>query len=50
MEVDNHKTGHSLAGVIGGKAETADGFKNYKALKGADFYWDEENISEFVQN
>ena len=50
MEVDKHKVGPSLAGIIGRKAGTANGFKKYKALKGADFSWDEENISEFVQN
>jgi cytochrome c2 len=50
MEVDKHKIGPSLAGIIGRKAGTANGFKKYKALKGADFSWDEENISEFVQN
>jgi cytochrome c len=50
MEVDKHKIGPSLAGIMGRKAGTANGFKKYKALKGADFSWDEENISEFVQN
>jgi cytochrome c2 len=50
MEVDKHKIGPSLAGIMGSKAGTANGFKKYKALKGADFSWDEENISEFVQN
>ena len=50
MDAGKHKMGPSLAGIMGRKAGTVDGFKKYKALKGADFSWDEENISEFVQN
>ena len=50
MEVGKNKIGPSLAGIIGRKAGTADGFKKYKALKGADFSWDEASIGEFVQN
>jgi len=44
-----HKIGPSLAGVIGRKAGSTD-FKKYKALKGADFTWDEENISKWIAN
>jgi cytochrome c2 len=50
MEVGRHKIGPSLAGVIGRKAGAADGFKKYKALKSADFSWDEASIGEFIQN
>lgn len=45
-----HKMGPSLAGIMGKKAGTVDGFKKYKALKDADFVWDEDNLSDWVKN
>ena len=50
MDAGKNKMGPSLAGIIGRKAGTADGYKKYKALKGANFSWDEATIGEFVQN
>ena len=45
-----HKIGPSLAGVIGRKAGTAEGFKRYKGLKGADWTWDETTLDEYLTN
>ena len=44
-----HKTGPSLAGIVGRKAGSTD-FKRYKGLKGADFEWDEEKLDKFLEN
>lgn len=49
VEAGKHKIGPSLAGIIGKKAGTSD-FKKYKALKGADFVWDEDNLSDWIEN
>jgi cytochrome c len=48
LDAGKHKIGPSLAGIIGRKAGTADGFTKYKALKGADFVWDDDNIAEWI--
>ena len=43
--------GPSLYGVIGRKAGTAEGFKNYSpAMKKTDIVWTEENIAEYLAN
>lgn len=47
MDAGEHKVGPSLAGIIGRQAGSTD-FKNYKALKGADFTWNTENIGEWI--
>lgn len=47
IEAGKHMTGPSLAGVIGRKAGSTD-FGSYKALAGADFTWDENNLSEWI--
>ncbi len=47
-EAGKHKIGPSLAGIVGRKAGTVDGFTKYKALKGADFVWDSATISEWI--
>jgi len=49
VEKGKHKIGPSLAGIMGRKAGTTD-FKKYKALKGADFTWDEDNMSDWIEN
>jgi cytochrome c len=49
IEPGKHKVGPSLAGVIGRKAGSTD-FTHYKALKGADFTWDEAKIGEWITN
>ena len=45
-----HKMGPSLAGVFGRKAGTAEGYKKYKGLKGADWIWDTASLDEFLTN
>lgn len=47
IEPGKHKIGPSLAGVVGRKAGSTD-FSKYKALKGADFTWDEETIDKWI--
>ena len=42
-EKGKHKIGPSLAGIIGKKAGSSN-FKKYKALKAADWTWDEDNL------
>ncbi len=49
MEAGKHKIGPSLAGIVGKKAGSTD-FKKYKALKGADFSWDEDTLSAWITN
>ena len=50
IKVGKHKIGPSLAGVVGRKAGTAEGFKRYKGLKGADWTWDEATLDEYLTN
>ena len=50
LEVRKNKIGPSLSDILGRKSETAEGYKKYKALKGADFYWDEASVGELAQN
>ena len=50
IKAGKHKIGPSLAGVIGRKAGTAEGFKRYKGLKGADWTWDEATLNEYLTN
>ncbi|MEE8393600.1 MAG: c-type cytochrome [Rhodospirillales bacterium] len=50
-----HKIGPSLFGVYGRKAGTAEGFNNgkkrdYKALKGADWVWDDKSLDGWLEN
>ena len=43
--------GPSLNGVIGRKAGTADGFKNYSpSMQKADIVWTEENLDKYLAN
>jgi len=49
-EAGKHKIGPSLAGVVGRKAGSVSDFTKYKALAGADWTWDEDNIGAWVQN
>jgi cytochrome c len=44
-----HRTGPSLAGVVGRKAATAEGFRRYSpALKAADLVWDEATLDAWI--
>ncbi|MDH5749131.1 MAG: c-type cytochrome [Rhodospirillales bacterium] len=47
-EVGKNKVGPFLSGVVGRKAGTADGFKRYKGLAGADWTWDEATLMEYL--
>lgn len=49
-EVGQHKVGPSLAGVVGRKAGSAEGYKSYKGLKGADWTWDEEALMAYLED
>lgn len=46
---DKHNLGPSLYGVIGRKAGTANGFKNYSpAMQKADVVWSEETLGKYL--
>ena len=49
LEPGKHTLGPSLAGIVGKKAGTTD-FTRYKALKGSDVIWNEENLSAWIEN
>ena len=50
-EAGKHKVGPSLAGVVGRKAGTAEGFeKRYKGLKDADWSWDEASLIAYLED
>jgi cytochrome c len=44
-----HRSGPSLAGIMGRKAGSTD-FAKYKGLKGSDVVWDEKNMDKFLVN
>ena len=48
LEAGKNKIGPSLAGVVGRKAGTAEGYTKYKGLKGADWTWDEASLMEYL--
>ena len=50
VEAGKHKVGPSLAGVVGRKAGTAEGFTKYKGLKEADWTWNEELLEEYLED
>ncbi len=50
IKAGKHKTGPSLAGIIGRDAGKAAGFKKYKGLKGADWKWDEASLDGWLKN
>ena len=45
-----NKSGPSLAGIIGSKAGTVEGFTRYKGLKDSDIVWDEDNLDGWLKN
>jgi len=50
LEAGKHKVGPSLAGVVGRKAGSAEGFTKYKGLKGADWIWTEDALMAYLEN
>lgn len=50
VDAGKQKSGPSLAGIVGKKAGTVDGFTRYSGLKGADFTWNEENLNKWLEN
>lgn len=49
-DAGKHKVGPSLAGIVGRKAGTVEGYKKYKALKGSDLIWDDANLDGWITN
>jgi len=50
MEAGKHKVGPSLAGVVGRKAGTADGYNRYKGLKDVDWTWTEDELMAYLED
>ncbi|MGJ3260654.1 MAG: c-type cytochrome [Rhodospirillales bacterium] len=50
LEAGKHRVGPSLAGVVGRKAATAEGYNRYKGLKGADWTWTEEELMAYLED
>jgi len=50
LEAGKHKVGPSLAGVVGRKAGTADGYTKYKGLEGADWVWTEAELMAYLED
>ena len=49
LEPARHLSGPSLAGLIGRKAGTAEGFEHYSdALKSANLVWEEQTLDAFL--
>lgn len=49
-EVGKHRVGPSLAGVVGRKAGTAEGYNRYKGLKDADWVWTEDELMAYLDD
>ena len=49
LEAGKHKVGPSLAGVIGRKAGTVEGFNFSSAMTESGVTWTEETISEYLE-
>lgn len=47
VQAGKHKSGPSLAGIIGKKAGSTT-FKRYRGMKKADFTWDETNMDAWI--
>jgi cytochrome c len=49
LEPARHLSGPSLAGIVGRKAGTAEGFQHYSdALKSANLVWDEQTLDALI--
>lgn len=50
LEPGQHMMGPSLHGLMGREAGTAEGFLYSQALEDADFVWNEETLSAFLES
>lgn len=50
LEAGKHRVGPSLAGVVGRKAGTAEGFDKYKGLTDADWVWTEDELMAYLED
>lgn len=50
LEAGKHKIGPSLAGVVGRKAGTAEGYTKYRGMEGADWVWTEEELMKYLED
>jgi len=50
LEAGKSKGGPSLAGIMGKKAGTRDGYKKYKGLAGSDVMWTDANMDAWLAN
>lgn len=50
LEAGKHRVGPSLAGVVGRKAGTAEGYNRYKGLKDADWVWTEDELMAYLED
>lgn len=50
LEAGKNKIGPSLAGIIGRKAGTAEGFKYSSAMQESGIVWDEDHLSAYLTN
>ena len=50
IEEGKKKLGPSLFGIVGREAGAVEGFKYSKPMAAADFIWNEETLTNFLQN
>lgn len=50
LKEGKNKIGPSLAGILGRKAGSVDGFKYSKAMKGSGIVWTEETLEDYLKN
>lgn len=51
MKPGDNRLGPTLAGIIGRKAGTADGYNNYSsAMTGSGVIWDEATLDKFIES
>lgn len=50
LEAGQNKVGPSLAGLIGRKAGSVEGFKYSDAMVNSGITWDEEQLSKYLEN
>ena len=48
LEAGKNKVGPSLAGIVGAKAGSVEGYKYSKAMAGSDVVWDEANLDTYL--